>query len=88
MINNYLNYVNSFYTNDTKILQKYKNQAKTVGVLAATGGVAAAAATLLSNNKSKLFSGIMAILCLFGALNARNYVKQIDKNLDKLNINV
>ena len=84
----YTNYVNSFSTNDPRILQKRRNQSKAVGIAAATTGTVAAGLTLLPKNKVKWLTGILAVFSLIGAFNTHNYVKQADKKLAELNVNV
>ena len=84
----YTNYVNSFSTNDPRILQKRRNQSKAVGIAAATTGTVAAGLTLLPKNKVKWLTAIISVFSLLGALNTRNYVKQADKKLAELNTSI
>ena len=83
----YGDYVNSFYCNDPKILQKRKKQSRAVGIAAAATGTVAAGLTLLPGNKVKWLTGLVSVLSLLGALNTHNYIKQTDKKLAELNTN-
>lgn len=77
----YLDYVNSFYSNDVNVLKKRQKQSKCVRAATLAGGIALAGLSLLPKNKSKSLCLVSATFLLLGALNTNKYIKDVDKKL-------
>ena len=77
----YLDYVNSFYSNDVNVLKKRQKQSKYVRAATLAGGTALAGLSLLPKNKSKSLCLVSAAFLLLGALNTNKYIKDVDKKL-------
>lgn len=83
----YINYVNSFYSNDINVLQKRRNQTKKISTAAAVAGTVCGGLALLPKNKIKIPCVVAAVGLLVGALNGYNYVKKADEKIHELNAN-
>ncbi len=77
----YLDYVNSFYSNDVNVLKKRQKQSKCVRAATLAGGTALAGLSLLPKNKSKSLCLVSATFLLLCALNTNKYIKDVDKKL-------
>lgn len=77
----YVDYLNSFYSNDVKMLKKRQKQSKYVRAATLAGGTALAGLSLLPKNKSRIECLICAAILLLGAFNSNNYIKNVDKKL-------
>ena len=77
----YIDYVNSFYSNDVNMLKKRQKQTKYVRAAVLTGGTVLAGLSLLPKNKAKIPCLIGAVFSFLAVFNMHNYIKSVDKKI-------
>jgi|GEM_PF-4733618 hypothetical protein len=77
----YVDYVNSFYSNDVKMLKKRQKQSKYARAAALTSATVLAGLGLLPENKVKIPCLIGSIFSFLAVFNTHNYIKSVDKKI-------
>lgn len=77
----YIDYVNSFNSNDVSVLKKRQKQSKYVRAAALTSGIAFAGLGLLPKNKHSISCLVGSVLSFIAVFNTHNYIKNVDKKI-------